>query len=564
MSHSCSLRANSVGGASKLPRLRPHVNKRAQQIIAEHLNSIQSSASSSAVWTASTVPVLTLIESTAPRSARTHDISHLCDKSGHLTPAIPPSLIREEDHKYEAHFLPTDTNSVYSEVDGMWHTKVFPSDTPSSRKDAEMLDAWITRALKRHQESSVQMHTRSDGSLGGKEKKDDLVQTVEALIPILSVALHEVVRQVTYQCSERGVALDKIWRTYVELFHRVLRQMQQSMRDQKQRTLETQSSLNDVKEELSGLRRSHPAHMHDVIANLEETFRSKQKEHEEDLVNLEHENTTLKTDMRANHRELEIWYPNFSQYQDSYIKNKIPHNLHRRATRMERMDRLKSLRFESSASFGPVMSVRSTKTDKTEFAAEESDDPDDEVPPEVAIAEDFKRLLAVLPPDKRRLIGQELGPIIDVNNEKQGQQGKNAKKKKPRMRVETGEEQAELKQLQDEVKKQEDRIRELREEICRVEMAKVAAAEADEKAAVAAAAAEKRGFIRGEADQGAAGDEDAPPGVSFELGLDMLRMAKERPEAIKFKSKVIDRQDTEGKEANREDEEQESDSDVSD
>ena len=33
--------------------------------------------------------------------------------------------------------------------------------------------------------------------------------------------------------------------------------------------------------------------------------------------------------------------------------------------------------------------------------------------PEVAIAEDFKRLLAALPPEKRKLIGQELMGLID-------------------------------------------------------------------------------------------------------------------------------------------------------
>merc|ERR1712125_187645 len=117
----------------------------AQNIIKAHMHTVDTT--SSLVSGPDIMPVLAQLDSTAPHTAVTHDISHLRDQSTCLRPLIPPSLIVEEDHVYESSFLPKDCTSVYSEADGLWHTKSFPSASPSSREDAVMLDAWITQAL---------------------------------------------------------------------------------------------------------------------------------------------------------------------------------------------------------------------------------------------------------------------------------------------------------------------------------------------------------------------------------------------------------------------------------
>eukprot|EP00913_Durusdinium_trenchii_P015842 g14888.t1 len=87
-------------------------------------------------------------------------------------------------------------------------------------------------------------------------------------------------------------------------------------------------------------------------------FLQRQKNFERDLQEAEEENMAAKTAIRTQHKELESWYPGFQLYQDS---------------------------FESV----------------------------DDAAPEVAMAEDFKRLLAALPPDKRKVIGQDLMGLID-------------------------------------------------------------------------------------------------------------------------------------------------------
>merc|ERR1719401_3413587 len=181
-----------------------------------------------------------------------------------LTPKIPASLIDEEDHVYEKTFLPKDSSSVYQEVDGLWYTKVFPSNNPSSRTDAVRLDAWITRSLEAYKKTTS----------GGKE---DLARAVEDLVPILSVALHEIVRQVTHHCTERGAVLEKIWRTYVELFDRVLHEMQAALSTEQTKTTEVHKVLLQTRTDLTGLKKSHPEQMQNVIADLEEQFTTRQK-----------------------------------------------------------------------------------------------------------------------------------------------------------------------------------------------------------------------------------------------------------------------------------------------
>lgn len=369
------------------------------------------------------VPVLQQIDSTASRTARTHDISHLRDRSTFLTPSIPTSLIPAEDHIYEKTFLPKDSASEYREEDGLWHTKVFPSIMPSSRTDAIMLDAWITKSLERYSERV--------------SEKDDLAQAVEELVPILSVALHEIVRQVIHYCAERGVVLEKIWRTYVELFDRVLREMKSSLKTHKEKTAEVQTVLNEACKNLDDLRSSHPVQMQKVIVDLEGKFTSRQKELELELRARESENLVLTQELRDHHQLLECWYPSFHLYQNSYIKGQIPQHQADRAAASNR------------ASAAPNRRVSLTLQNQKE-----------ELTPEVAMAEDFKRLLSALAPDKRKTIGKELASLLSASSAKNG---------RGTQRKEGPDDEAKVQQLLSEISDQDEYIRELEAEMAKLE-----------------------------------------------------------------------------------------------
>mmetsp|Transcript_54195 Transcript_54195/g.115692 ORF Transcript_54195/g.115692 Transcript_54195/m.115692 type:complete len:571 (+) Transcript_54195:210-1922(+) len=461
-------------GQPKLPRLQPNVNKKAQEIISAHLNSppfgpgspsqFQSIETvSSSLTYPSTVPVLAQLDTTAPRTARTHDISHLCDRDHVLNPQPPGTLIDEKDHVYEASFLPKSAHSVYSDEDGMWRTKVFPSETPSSRTDAVLLDNWITNALARKQQEMALANA-----------KEDVAQAVEDLLPILSTALHEVVRQVTHHCAQRGGTLGKIWTVYVELFQRVLKQLQQSIANQKRRTSEVQDQLERGKEELSDLRMEHPVQMHRVITDLESRFTQQQEEYESDLEKADEANVRLKESIATLQQELGVWYPTFELYKESYIKLHVP-NVTAESRPGARRRNSGNGASEGGPNGGQIRARRSSgvfQVGQTGFQAEVVE----EVPAEVAIAKDFKRLLAVLAPEKRKAIGQELSFIMDPNAPgpearmtKDRRSKKSAGGDKTAAGLPDPEEQQKLQLLKAEVSQQEEQIRALRDEIARLE-----------------------------------------------------------------------------------------------
>jgi len=426
-------------GKPALPALEGIVNRRAQQIIMEHMHR---SATQSSMSSTATVPMLMQLESTAPRTARTHDISHLRDQPIALAPKIPPSLIDEKDHVYESSFLPTDSSSIYQEADGLWYTKVFPSSNPSSRVDAVRLDAWITKCLEAYKTNS------SKGPA-----KEDLAKAVEELVPILSTALHEIVRQVTHHCIERGSVLEKIWQTYVNLFNCVLHEMQASLKSEQEKTNSIHEVLMKTRRDLEGLKRSHPEKMQVVISELEEQFTTRQKKVEEELREAEEENHNLKQELRTVHGELELWYPSFPSYQDSYLKNHIP---------------------SYSRTHGPAHGHTHDRI--------HGGSGNDAVSPEVAIAEDFKRLLAILALEKRQAIGKELTYVLKTptTNKPEKPDGKDKHKHKTRLSqiVAEGqrqaEEEAQVIALQEEVQSQEKQIQDLKELIRTLEREQLA------------------------------------------------------------------------------------------
>mmetsp|Transcript_55239 Transcript_55239/g.131680 ORF Transcript_55239/g.131680 Transcript_55239/m.131680 type:complete len:453 (-) Transcript_55239:256-1614(-) len=368
----------------KLPSLDPHPNRKAQDILSKHhklRKAVEVSPSLAAV------PVLVQVESTAPRTAPAHDVSHLMDKEKRLAPSIPPSRIPEEDHTYSPSFMPVDKSSVYNEMDGLWHTCTFPSEIPSSRGDAIQLDAWVTRRLEEYGKS--------------KDGGADLSDAISDLVPILSVAMHEIHRQVMHHCPERGSALQKLWLTYETLFANVLAQMKTSLEVQKKSKEKVQQDLEDVKRELQELNREHPRNMQRIISELEAKYRSRNVEVDQEMEFYERDNENLKQQYRNRVRELDLWFPGFGMYQDSYIKSLVP----------QPMNVARQRASLGPATMGPTLSMISQISLKGD---------EEHRGPEVAIAEDFKRLLAILSPEKRRLIGSELVSSFGTSYAQQG------------------------------------------------------------------------------------------------------------------------------------------------
>merc|ERR1712232_1194113 len=136
--------------------------------------------------------------------------------------------------------------------------------------------------------------------------------------------------------------------------------------------------------------------------------------------------------------ELELWYPGFPLYEDSHVKKLVP-NLSIRPT-VGHSSELVSGAPNADAGLAELM------------------------PAEVAVAEDFKRLLAVLAPDKRKLIGADIGPVMQVT----------AKESKKKGRFNKGDDSSSkttenVDRLHAQVQEQEAYIARLKEEIAALE-----------------------------------------------------------------------------------------------
>mmetsp|Transcript_44187 Transcript_44187/g.140761 ORF Transcript_44187/g.140761 Transcript_44187/m.140761 type:complete len:350 (-) Transcript_44187:57-1106(-) len=236
---------------------------------------------------------------------------------------------------------------------------LFPANKPTSRADAAILDKWITSSFA----SYAQRSATEDG------KEIDLIKTVEELVPVLSIGLHELVRQVTQHCLERGVVLEKIWRTYVELFERALGETRASLRRHKQRTARVEAELQRTRAELSELQEKHPVQIAKLSNTLEGKFAQRQDEILEQLRIVNQENKVLQEHLKEQSNSVGTWFPLFSKYQDSRYRLQLSH--------------------------APALNAAGTSA-------------------EARLAADFKRILATMPSDGRRRVGFFISSLLGL------------------------------------------------------------------------------------------------------------------------------------------------------
>uniref|UniRef100_A0A0G4IBC1 Uncharacterized protein n=1 Tax=Chromera velia CCMP2878 TaxID=1169474 RepID=A0A0G4IBC1_9ALVE len=344
----------------KVPEERKRIFKIARDVLDSKLHDPSSSSFASSLDTAASV--LQGLAAAKGAKSRPHaDVSYLHNKKSFLEPPLQESTIPKEDHVVEKSFMPVK-DAKFNPSDGLWHSLIFPSNKPSSRLDAILLDRWITQALERYA-----------SRLGTKA---DLSQAVEDLVPLLSMGLHELVRQVAHHCVERGVVLEKIWRTYVELFDRVLKELKAALFHHKARTRKAQEELETVTNELEEARTKHPQQMQRLISTLENKFSQRQQELEEQLKYREQENATLTLKLREVLNDLDLYFPCFAMYKSAPMTAKLQTGKSRPAPENATVDE--------------------------------------------AIVEDFKRILNTLVPEKRKKIGQKLQYVLGFGHMRKG------------------------------------------------------------------------------------------------------------------------------------------------
>eukprot|EP00930_Biecheleria_cincta_P073896 TRINITY_DN61158_c0_g1_i1.p1 TRINITY_DN61158_c0_g1~~TRINITY_DN61158_c0_g1_i1.p1 ORF type:complete len:412 (+),score=70.98 TRINITY_DN61158_c0_g1_i1:76-1236(+) len=244
--------------------------------------------------------------------------------------------------------------------DDMPQAILFPANKPSSRADAQVLDQWVSTNFANYAQ-------RFENSKFKDDSDEHLTKAVEELVPVLSIGLNEIVRQVSQHCLERGLVLEKIWRTYVDLFDRALSESRQALRKQKERTARSETELARIRAELGELKARHPEQLERLSQTLSGKFNQRQEELVQQLTNIRGESRALGVHFDEQFAKLESWFPLFPRYKDSRYKRSLPRN-----------------------------------TDGRIVAG----------PPEMKLAADFKRILAALPADVRRRVGFFISSLL--------------------------------------------------------------------------------------------------------------------------------------------------------
>ncbi|GMI30458.1 hypothetical protein TeGR_g15240 [Tetraparma gracilis] len=248
----------------------------------------------------------------AHRGTGGKDTSFLKDTGNKLglQSKIPPSLVPASQAVTATSMFPPDDPKVETRYDpdtGMWENKIFPAMHPSGRQDVELLDKWLTDSLAGLgvlEEMSVQSRSA----------------TVREQLNVLMIGFRELVRQVSTQCTQRGMLLDKIWKAMSSLLDFVVGEMQstivgceQRMNDLNLRAGRHESDMLDMKSrhdsEIKVLTQSIGHKWGKRVETLKQALLEKEYELQNNL-----ETVTL----------LQRWFPSFLNYAGTVMNDMLP------------------------------------------------------------------------------------------------------------------------------------------------------------------------------------------------------------------------------------------------
>jgi len=153
-----------------------------------------------------------------PRAGKHREVSYLSDGLAMPSSAgVPKSVIPEAfrivlesplPHKDPSFYSiwGDDSEWKYNSTTRQWEAVLFPSKVPAGRSDVLLLHAWVNDMVKRLK--------------GGSEALGEEGVLKDAQL-LFSVAFHEITRQVSVHCLERGHLMGKIWWSQMEVFQRL-------------------------------------------------------------------------------------------------------------------------------------------------------------------------------------------------------------------------------------------------------------------------------------------------------------------------------------------------------
>eukprot|EP00753_Platysulcus_tardus_P020701 PLAT8346.1.p1 GENE.PLAT8346.1~~PLAT8346.1.p1 ORF type:complete len:966 (+),score=525.09 PLAT8346.1:64-2898(+) len=256
----------------------------------------------------------------AGRNRRREDVSYLHDRPGHgISPRgysdfkVPPSTVPAFLRIIERSPLPPKQAGAYEtwydEREAMWHTVVFPALKPASRQDVALLERWLGEQMGKITEQ-----------FGERITSDNMADVVQAAVPVLSMSLNELVRQVALHCSERGQLLDKTWKSFTQLFDAVLVEMKDTMDQYQTKMMDLMRENAQYRAELDKVHARHDEELAKVASDTERRWAGRLKPLQAAVREKDEEIRRLQgLDM-----EFKRWLPRWSIYRDSVLRSLLP------------------------------------------------------------------------------------------------------------------------------------------------------------------------------------------------------------------------------------------------
>eukprot|EP00741_Cyanophora_paradoxa_P025300 tig00000361_g24419.t1 len=138
-------------------------------------------------------------ESKIPQHALSRQIDNM-----QLVPTSAEAAVEAAFRSYEL-AAESELRGAYTDAERQKVKEVFLSRTPAGRKDALLLEAWV----KQQCEATAAV------------AQGDPLEAVEHELRVYTMAVHEIARQVSVGCVERGTLLATLWSRYTELLNRV-------------------------------------------------------------------------------------------------------------------------------------------------------------------------------------------------------------------------------------------------------------------------------------------------------------------------------------------------------
>lgn len=227
------------------------------------------------------------------------------------TPVRPPE---EELGSYTADW------DGYNEL---WQVTVFPAQRPDGREQIGHLRNCLNRMLRAEGQAAVSVGIVPPGTqpslLQILDGAPDADRTYRVLHSIFAAGMHEIARQVSCNCAERGQLMMNVWSSVEALRERMLEIREERVRKAERETEQVKKDLAHAQERLQALEDVESSNAQ-KDADLAKLMQSREQ-HLEMMKTLRAALASLEEQLRASHAsrkaaeaKLRTWLPHYDTY----------------------------------------------------------------------------------------------------------------------------------------------------------------------------------------------------------------------------------------------------------